>query len=413
MFTSLNTPARTASRLVALTLAALLSACGGGGGGGGGDYTPPPPSQPDHPGGGGGPSYDVIPLGIPDVYGDITRQGIANGGIVAGTSYGGPGGVARAFLYNGKTQVELGTLGGAFSQALAVTRCSYVVGLAGTADGLAHAFLYDGSMHDLGTLGGSESAGNAINSCGKITGWAVIPFGGPHAFLYDGKTMQDLGTFGGTQSYGLAINQAGQVVGQSFGPGNAWYHAFLYDSRTGGPMQDLGSPSVNSIAVDINDAGQVVGWWRGGDPGPAPIGAFYYEKGVMRDIGTLGGNYAQALDINEAGIAVGNSNLADGAERGFVYDGKTMTSIGSLGGSRFSEAVAINASGLLVGSSIAGVSGEQHAISWTAKDGIVDLNEHLHEPPAGLVLVRALAVADDGNIAVRTNRGLALLKLRH
>jgi len=28
------------------------------------------------------------------------------------------------------------------------------------------------------------------------------------------------------------------------------------------------------------------------------------------------------------------------------------------------------------------------------------------------VLVRALAVADDGNIAVRTNKGLALLRLR-
>jgi hypothetical protein len=54
-----------------------------------------------------------------------------------------------------------------------------------------------------------------------------------------------------------------------------------------------------------------------------------------------------------------------------------------------------------------------HGISWTAKDGIVDLNMRLHDAPADLVVIQALAVADDGNIAVRTNHGLALLKLRH
>jgi probable HAF family extracellular repeat protein len=405
MFMSLGKPARA----TALAFAVLLSACGGGGD----HHGSAPPDNSGPPGGSAVPTYDVIPLGIPGAFGNITRQGIANGGIVAGTSYGGPGGLARAFLYKGSTEVDLGTLGGAFAQALGVNRCGHVTGLSARADGLAHAFLYDGAMHDLGTLGGSESAGNVISNCGKIAGWAVVAFGRAHAFLYDGKTMQDLGTLGGSQSYGLAINNVGQVVGQAFGPGDAWYHAFLYDSRTGAPMQDLGSPSVNSIAVDINDAGQVVGWWRNGDPGPAPVGAFYYEAGVMRDIGTLGGNYAEAVDINEAGTAVGNSNLADGAERGFVYDGTTMTSIGSLGGSRYSAAVAINNSGLVVGASTVSSSGEEHAISWTAKGGIVDLNERMHEPPAGLVLVRALAVADDGNIAVRTNQGLALLKLRH
>jgi hypothetical protein len=36
----------------------------------------------------------------------------------------------------------------------------------------------------------------------------------------------------------------------------------------------------------------------------------------------------------------------------------------------------------------------------------------MHRRPAGLVLVRALAVADDGYIVARTNQGLALLKPR-
>jgi probable HAF family extracellular repeat protein len=407
MFTSLNTPARTASRLAALTLAALLSACGGGGGGGGGDYTPPPPSQPDHPGGGGGPSYDLIPLGIPDVYGTITRQSIANGGIVAGTSYGGPGGVARAFLYNGTTEIDIGTLGGSFARAQGVNRCGRVTGFSGRADGLSHAFLYDGAMHDLGTLGGSESEGFAINSCGKITGWAATASGQTHAFLYDGKTMKDIGSFGGN-SFGLAINALGQVAGYSYGPGDAWFHAFVYDSRTDGPIQDIGLPGVSSLALAINDAGQAAGWWRN----DRRIGAFYHDAAGSRDIGTLGGDRAEATDINAQGIAVGNSTLADGAQRGFVYDGKTLRSIGVLGSTGYSEAVAINASGMVVGSAT-DAKGDQHAITWTEKEGLVDLNEHLHAPPPGLVVDQALAVADDGNIAVRTNHGLALLKLRH
>lgn len=53
------------------------------------------------------------------------------------------------------------------------------------------------------------------------------------------------------------------------------------------------------------------------------------------------------------------------------------------------------------------------SVVWTVRSGIVNLNTRPHDAPAGLVRVKALAVADDGNIAVRTNHGLALLKLRH
>jgi probable HAF family extracellular repeat protein len=406
MFTSCTHTAVAAPRIAALALTVLLAACGGGGDGGA--YVPVPPSGPG-PVTDSGPTYDVVTLGFPDAYGDITRHGIANGGIVAGTSWGGPGGNPRAFLYNGSTSVDLGTLGGSFARALAVNACGRVAGWSGRADGSNGAFVYDGSLHDLGTLGGRDAFGNAINACGKITGWSTTTTGQTHAFYYDGALLRDLGSFGG-DSFGLVSNTAGQVVGYSYGPGNAWYHAFLYDIRTGGPLQDLGKPGVNSLAQEINDAGQIVGYTRT-DTGA--LGAFYYEKGTMRAIGTLGGDSSEAVSINPAGIAIGHSTLADGAQRGFVYDGKTMTSIGALAGSNYSDAVAINASGLVVGSSVAGPGGEEHAIAWTAKGGIVDLNTRLHDAPADLVLITGLAVADDGNIAVRTNHGLALLKLRH
>jgi len=124
----------------------------------------------------------------------------------------------------------------------------------------------------------------------------------------------------------------------------------------------------------------------------------------------LGGTTAEAVAINRAGLVAGNSELADGSGRGFVYDGTAMTSIGALPGGNFSIADAINGDGLVVGSATTATG--EHAIAWTRKDGIVDLNERVVSPPAGLVLVRALAVADDGYIVVRTNVGLALLKPR-
>ena len=57
---------------------------------------------------------------------------------------------------------------------LAINDSGQVTGFADTAaEGVAHAFLWDGTtVRDLGTLGGSESQGVAINASGQVTGGA-------------------------------------------------------------------------------------------------------------------------------------------------------------------------------------------------------------------------------------------------
>ena len=104
---------RASASAAALAFTLTLTACGGG-------------HHHGNPGGpgpgpvGNGPTYDVIPIGLPGIaYGEVTRRGIANGGIVPGTSRGADG-VAHAFLYAGSKTIGLGTFGGDSSPAMAV-----------------------------------------------------------------------------------------------------------------------------------------------------------------------------------------------------------------------------------------------------------------------------------------------------
>jgi probable HAF family extracellular repeat protein len=400
----LITPRRAASA-AAFALVALLAGCGGGGGGGGHPAplpSPPPPVEL-------GPLYDFTPIGLPgSTFGEVGPKGIANGGLVAGTSFA-PGS-ARAFFYNGKTNIDLGDFGGNGSRAFAVNRCGQVAGWGQTGSGAAHAFFYNGTLHDLGTLGGRESWASAISTCGKVAGWSLTGTNEQHAFYHDGKTMRDLGTFGGTRSEATGVNSVGQVAGYAFGPGNAWYHAFLYDARTGAPIQDLGVPVLNSDAIDINDAGQVAVNTRDAE---GRLRAFRYEAGASHDLGLPpGGPDSWARAMNAAGHIVGYVFYPDRRQIAFLHDGTTMRELGTLGGSRFSDAFAINGAGLVVGASFDPATNSEHAIAWSAAYGMVDLNARVKDLPAGLVLLRALAVADDGAIAVRTNQGLGLLRPR-
>jgi len=121
-------------------------------------------------------------------------------------------------------------------------------------------------MRDLGTLGGDYSQGVAINPRGEIAGFSNTALGGvgdPHPFLWDGTMMLDLGTLGGVDGQAAAVNEQGEVVGQSgvapFGsctaPGGC--HAFFWD----GSIHDLGTlGGPSSAALALNTRGQVVGW---------------------------------------------------------------------------------------------------------------------------------------------------------
>jgi probable HAF family extracellular repeat protein len=172
----------------------------------------------------------------------------------------------HAALFKDGSVIDLGTLGGRSSVAMAINDAGVVVGWADTPTG-PHAFRYsDGVMTDLGTLGGATSAALGINSAGMIVGAADRADGSRHAFLVTGSTMIDLGTLGGTSSEARAVDDAGQVVGWSLT--NTGQRAFVFND---GAMHDLngylaapllgGSPFgfyLMQNARGINASGQIV-----------------------------------------------------------------------------------------------------------------------------------------------------------
>lgn len=268
--------------------------------------------------------YAITPIGI---VGSMPA-GINNNGQVVGSFVSGNS--THAFLYSRDSFVDLGTLGGGYSRALAINDSGTVVGTAGNSASDTRAFVYvNGSMSDIGTLGGSNSSANAINNNGQIAGVADSA-SGSFAFMYTpGVDILNLGALpGGPFSRAQGINDAGTVVGGSL-VGDfplASFHAFKYSS---GSMIDLGPQNSSwSVGQAINGNGDVVGW---SNAGVNVDHAVLYSADLITDLGTLNGfGSSVAYDINDDGQVVGSSEVAGRESRGFLYENGAMINLDTL-----------------------------------------------------------------------------------
>lgn len=151
----------------------------------------------------------------------------------------------------------------------------------------------------------------------------------------------NLGSLGG-RSIAYDINNIGQIVGYS--QNNGYWNAFLYDNGT---MTNLGTlGGEQSWARGINDRGQIVGsaMNQPNSPNGNSNRAFLYENGAMTDLGTLGGFWSYAYDINDNGQIVGTSHLNPGGSVGFIYENNEMKALPN----NLNEAMLINNNGAVV-----------------------------------------------------------------
>jgi len=237
---------------------------------------------------------------------------------------------------------------------------------------VSRAFQWEnGVLTDLGALtAGWSSSPVWISDTGLIAGVsqnAVIDplIGIPEirAVLWkDGKII-DLGTLGGNESIAVDVNNRGQVVGGannaipdpfSFG-GGTQTRAFLWQN---GVLQDLGTlGGPDAFATGVNELGQVAGnsytSYTPTSSGIPQNNSFLWQNGKMIDLGTLGGTSGFPNALNNLGQVVGQSNVsADAFFRPFLWYRGTLTDLGTFlgpGPPSYGAANWINDAGEIVG----------------------------------------------------------------
>jgi probable HAF family extracellular repeat protein len=222
------------------------------------------------------------------------------------------------FTYQGGVIAQLG--GTAFSSyytagAFGVNDSGVVVGNARTksaSTSQTDGFIYNGSLKTVGLLSGAtQTYAIGINASGVVVGGSGSNTGG-HAFVYDGS-IHDLGALPGDNlSSATSINSQGNIVG-------------LSASSTSVPPTS--SPTQEIATIGLGAAGAL------GALGNDSVGnAFFYDSTTqkMTDLGTLGGGYSIATDINDADDIVGMSTTAGGDYNAFLDTGSVMVNLNTL-----------------------------------------------------------------------------------
>ena len=248
--------------------------------------------------------------------------------------------------------VELGTLGGGFSDAFGVNNApsTEVVGRSTRADGFLHAFFWTGAgpMVDLGTL-------RTVDMPAGVAG----------------------------NSYASDINDHGLIAGGSW-DGDRQQRAVVWSMVGGGwNIEDLGTltGSCCANANGLNNGGGVpdaVAVVGNSATSTGALHATVWRKSgtawVIEDLGTVGNDMSSsAHDVNDEGTIVGVSEAGNGVGRGFMKPlGLPMVALPGLGGD--THALAISNNGDVAGVSTDS-SGNVHAVRWRFNMGVAELDD--------------------------------------
>ncbi len=301
-------------------------------------------------------TYTIASLDDGITYNQTAANGINASGHVTGFGVVAATGEIHALIDRGGVFQDLGLLGYAASDGIAINDTDQLA-VDGIGPGSTALSFASGSAHPLGSVDGGFSYVAAINNLGDIAGSALNGDGNRVGFAWLGGVFTDLTSTG--LIFARGINDSQTIVGSigyywSYG---GFVHSVLHAARVaGGVTTDLGNlsgdPRTNTEAYAVNDAGTIVGYSQASDGSEH---AFSYSGGAMTDLGTIPGEYAIATAINDSGVVVGNLMNPYGANlSAFVTVNGTLTDLSTLIGSAAADwsaltATAINDAGVIVG----------------------------------------------------------------
>jgi probable HAF family extracellular repeat protein len=185
-------------------------------------------------------------------------------------------------------------------------------------------------VQNLGEIdgGGLYSVG-AINNAGWVAGYTISGA----AILRNGRFEYLPPVDGSSHHEIFGFNERGDVAGfvVTEGPDRA----FLY---TGGRMVDVAAGLLNnrsSVALDVNNAGHVVGYASSGFAGDSPRGYFFDGTSSRYLPMAAGVNGMLTYGLNDHDVIVGRALLNGGGERAFMHDGTQMTFLPALPSGQF------------------------------------------------------------------------------
>ena len=156
----------------------------------------------------------------------------------------------HAFLFQGSSPVDIGTLGGTYSEGTGINDQNEIAGVSSvTGSTLNHLFLYaKGHMSDLGTVAGQSIVNALINDRGEIVGSATAS-----NFIFRGHSFEKI------PLAPAGLNNKGHIAG-SYTAANGSSHASLYKDGRLIDLNDLVDPSLTFLtsANGISDNGKIV-----------------------------------------------------------------------------------------------------------------------------------------------------------
>jgi probable HAF family extracellular repeat protein len=296
--------------------------------------------------------YSVTDLGVLTGAPVSLAFGINNAGLVVGgglldsggrQAYVWSDGVARYIDFGPDDYLAL---------ALHVNSSGQIVGWHGTSGDMfgTGGFLLNPDGTGVDFWPGSYAA--SVSDSGQVVGFYTDPTtGNQWGFSWARGVAMRLSGPRGLNTVAVDVNSAGQIAGYEFSFGGARSHACVWQD---GIVRDLGAltPDAGTVAYAVNEAGSVAG--SSYLPGIYEQHATLWSNDKILDMGTLGGGGSQAFDINNTGEAVGYSMLADSSSVAFLWRDGAMIDLNTLvpGGSGWSlvRANGINDSGQIVGS---------------------------------------------------------------